>query len=75
MPGGRSADADPWMVRPPQPLTRAEPTPGLRITCVESDAEMLVFERTVCLASGGRAASRTGEFAPGRIPAHVGAGG
>jgi len=38
-PGWRPQDADPWMVRPPLPVFPAAPTPGLRVSRVETDAE------------------------------------
>ncbi len=63
-PGWRPQDADPWMVRPPLPVFPAAPTPGLRVSRVETDAETVQFERIAFLAAGGRPPIRTGELHP-----------
>ena len=60
----RLQDSNPWMFRPPLPVTATQPPPGLRITRVETDAETVIFERTAFLAAGGRAPARTGELHP-----------
>jgi GNAT superfamily N-acetyltransferase len=63
-PGWRPEGADPWMVRPPLPVTATQPPTGLLITRVETDADTVVFEQTAFLAAGGGPPARTGELHP-----------
>jgi GNAT superfamily N-acetyltransferase len=63
-PGWWSEDADPWIVRPPLPVPAPALAPGLRIGRVETDDEMVIFERTAFVAAGGRPPVRVGELHP-----------
>ncbi len=63
-PGWRPEDGDPWMVRPPLPVTATQAPTGLLITRVETDEDTVLFEQTAFLAAGGRPPATTGELHP-----------